>query len=98
MDLGAVRNVTGIITRGRGDYDQWVERYKAKWCADGRTWHDVDSGFEFFANFNRHMEQKNNFASVVQARWIRILPTGWRGHISMRAGILIEDPHYYGLA
>jgi len=98
MDLGAVRNVTGIITRGRGDYDQWVTQFQAKWCADGRTWHDVDSGFEFFANFDRHMEQKNNFASVVQARWIRILPTGWRGHISMRAGILIEDPHYYGLA
>jgi hypothetical protein len=98
MDLGAVRNVTGIITRGRYDYYQWVERYKAKWCADGRTWHDVDSGFEFFANFDRHMEQKNNFASVVQARWIRILPTSWSGHISMRAGILIEDPHYYGLA
>jgi hypothetical protein len=98
MDLGAVRNVTGIITLGRYDSDQWVERYKAKWCADGRTWHDVDSGFEFFANFNRHMEQKNNFASVVQARWIRILPTKWRNHISMRAGILIEDPRYYGLA
>ena len=43
---------------------------------------------EFAANSDRRTVDFHELSKVVRARYIRIRPTAWRGHISMRAELL----------
>ena len=36
--------VSGVITQGRGNVDQWVTEFKVEYSGDGMVWTDVDNG------------------------------------------------------
>lgn len=74
----------GIVTQGRGDADQWVEEYMVSYTMDGREWTFVERGRRFEGNYDRNTWVRNDFKEPVYARSIRIHPTKWFGHISMR--------------
>jgi len=88
-DLSTQRMVTGVVTQGRAGYSQWVTQYKVSHSSDGTTWSDVDGGNLFSGNSDRGTKVQNNFATPVNTRYIRIEPTLWHGHISMRSGVFV---------
>lgn len=81
--------VKGIATQGRDDWNQWVTRYRLQYGNDGNN-------FEFYTEvagqsaMKEFTGNKDRFTIVfhklrpVFARFIRILPRSWHGHISMR--------------
>ncbi|CAH1776940.1 unnamed protein product [Owenia fusiformis] len=93
VDLGRAVFVSGIVTQGRHDYDQWVKSYKLKYKAAevepfvGYTEDGIDKIFN--ANTDRDtIVQSTLKIGGVFARYIRIHPVTWANHISMRMGIL----------
>eukprot|EP00961_Rhodomonas_salina_P021509 288907-Rhodomonas_salina.1 len=61
LDLGALRYVDGVATKGRAEWDQWVTAYRMSVSADGSTWEDVDEGAEFSGNNDRNTLVTNHF-------------------------------------
>eukprot|EP00964_Phaeocystis_antarctica_P121327 scaffold84995_cov60-Phaeocystis_antarctica.AAC.1 len=94
MQINAGGNVPvyGIRVQGRAYYNngQYVTSVTVQHSADGSTWIYVDGGATFtgvsgsFGNFDAR------FASPVMAQYIRITVVTWSGHISMRAGLLVD--------
>jgi len=88
MDAGAEKSIVGVITQGRADCDQRVTNFKVSTSLDGTTWTAVDGGKVFPGNNDRNTKLTNKFISPVTARYVRIEPTAWNQHVSMRSGIL----------
>jgi hypothetical protein len=51
----------------------------------------VDDGRRFPGNIDRNSKVRNNFKTSVQARAIRIHPTKWLSHISMRFDVIFIE-------
>ena len=93
IDLGFFQNITGIVTQGRRDADEWVTSYTVKASEDGISWTDVGCGTEFEGNVDRKTRVKNLLHRPVVAQYLRIFPESWYGGMCMRAGfILCEKP------
>ncbi|XP_071503480.1 lactadherin-like [Diadema antillarum] len=93
IDLLTLHQVTGIITQGRQDANQWVTSFKVFHSIDGVTFTPVISpsgtGDEVFhGNRDRNTHNTNVFSVPVTARFIRIMPVSWHAHISMRFELL----------
>ena len=102
MDLGKVMNVAGVVTQARGPglnglggYGQLVTAYRVKYSNDAITWTPVDNNdFSFLGNSSKDNIKKKigrEFLKPISARYIRIYPEAFEGHISMRAGLLTLD-------
>lgn len=80
-DLAKVHKITGVVTQGRQDYNQWVKRYELQYSNDGVQ-------FKFYGslqgNSDRNTKVGHILKSPLTARYIRIRPTNWYGHVSMR--------------
>ncbi|XP_072022195.1 uncharacterized protein [Amphiura filiformis] len=88
VDLGTPTLVSGIITQGRDGTDQWVTMFTVEYSKDCITWKDVDDKAEFTGNTDQDTEVTNTFTTPVSATLIRIRPTAWEVHISMRFELL----------
>lgn len=51
---------------------------------NGIDWEYVDGGRLFVANNDSNSKVRNNFQSSIVGRAIRIHPTRWQNHISLR--------------
>lgn len=89
MDAGMTQSISGIVTQGRRDANEWVTKFTVKVSADGRTWRDVGCGRYYYANSDRNTKKKTMFHHPVHARYIRIYPIEWSGGLSMRAGVMV---------
>jgi hypothetical protein len=87
LDNGKLGSISGVITQGRKDYDQWVSSYKVKYKDESGSWWDID-GKIFPGNVDKDSKVTTTFSEPVRARYIRIYPQAWHGHISMRADII----------
>ncbi|KAI8493402.1 hypothetical protein Bbelb_287990 [Branchiostoma belcheri] len=107
-DLGEVSFITGIITKGRnyspdrsgGNHDQYVTRYTISYgdeTGDMKFYTNAEGQVtEFPGNTDRDTEVINNFRSYsgpISARFIKIHPLKWQGHIAMRARIMAGGKH-----
>ena len=72
------------MIQGRGDYDQWVKSYKVLYSVDGDIWEYTDNGKTYTGSMDRSTKIENDFDNIVEAKYIRIYPQTWNGHISMR--------------
>lgn len=90
LDNGKIGSISGVITQGRGDYDQWVKTFKVKYKDESGSWWDID-GKTFPGNSDRSTKVTTTFSKPVRARYIRIYPQTWHGHISMRADMIAGD-------
>ena len=91
IDVGDTRTITGVATQSRRGSAQRVTKFLVS-TADSPTgpWTYVNNGTVFDGNrydSTDHIED-NVFAHPVEARFVRIEPTAWNQHISMRAGVL----------
>jgi hypothetical protein len=84
-DLGSVRPVNGISSQIRGDCcpDQRMGSYTVKTSIDGVTWFDVPGTFA--ANpTNGDYSVVTNWFGQYNARYVRVYPITWGGHLSTR--------------
>ena len=91
FDLGAPTPVKGVVLQGRKNADQWVESLKISTSLDGKKWVRVDNGGAFLANDDRSTKKELLFDEQYEARYVRLQPVEWHGHISLRAAVLIGD-------
>ena len=57
----------GVVTKGRGDTDQWVKSYKAESILiEGQPFVPVDNGRTFTANTDRDTAVTNFFTNPIQ--------------------------------
>ena len=87
-DMGVVRRLNAVATRGRSDAHQWVQTYRFGYSVDGSTYtfitNDDGSDYVFTGNNDYNTIVTNDFESPVVARYVRIYPLTWYSHMSMR--------------
>ncbi|XP_019630632.1 PREDICTED: hemocytin-like [Branchiostoma belcheri] len=103
-DLSDVSDITGVITKGRnyspdwprGIHDQYVTSYIISYGNETSVetfYTDADGKVTVFpANGDRDTAVYNDFSGRITARFIKIHPQTWHGHISMRAKIVTVMP------
>eukprot|EP00960_Hanusia_phi_P062612 765213-Hanusia_phi.AAC.3 len=89
IDGGQVQGIAGVMTQGRHDMDQWVTLFEVEVSEDGDKWIEVECGRIFDGNSDRDSKELAVFLKPVIARFVRIYPLDWKGHMSMRAAILL---------
>ncbi|XP_041477638.1 uncharacterized protein LOC121425593 [Lytechinus variegatus] len=97
VDLRGTYRVTGVITQGRFDANQWVTEYKVAHSLNGLIFDTIRAAAStqdkvFDGNSDRNTQVTNYFSPPLTTRFIRILPTMWYGHISMRMELLGAGP------
>ncbi|PFX33163.1 Neuropilin-2 [Stylophora pistillata] len=89
VDLNTFARVTVIATQGRHGFKEWVTKYSMQYSDDGVTftlYKESDSSSEkvFDGNQDSDTVVYNKLTSPITARYIRLIPTTWNNHISMR--------------
>lgn len=81
--------ITGIVTQGRQNMGQWVKTAKVEVSEDNSNWTTVLTN----ATLNTDQTTQVNvlFPTVQYAKYVKITPTDWYGHPSMRLGLLIKQ-------
>ena len=88
LSLNSPVNVSGVVMKGRPDANQWVTSTKFQYENEDGDFVDVDGGFIFDANYDKHSLMKIFFEKPVRTKAIRIYPQTWQQHMSGRFGIL----------
>ncbi|XP_038060533.1 EGF-like repeat and discoidin I-like domain-containing protein 3 [Patiria miniata] len=95
VDFGCIVIITSLITQGRGDQRdrQWVTEFQVAYSNDGQEWTNVNAEGEsaptkFPGNSDRNTYVTTTFPKAFQARFLRILPTQWSVHCSMRFEVI----------
>ena len=91
LDNGVVGKITGVAIKGRATAGQWVTGFKVKSKGATGTWTDVDSGKVYTGNTDMTTQVDVTFDTPVDARYIRIYPQTWNGHMSLRADIVAGE-------
>ena len=65
------------------------------WHKKSFTFHYIFTVKEFTGNSDQDTHVPNKFNTSVRAKFIRLLPTQWTGHISLRFEVLGCDGKYY---
>ncbi|XP_072039795.1 lactadherin-like [Amphiura filiformis] len=90
---GRAYNVDARLLGGSDCCPQWVTEFKVQHSNDGIDWHYVLShnnqdAMIFDGNTDQTTVVTNLFPTLVEARFIRIQPTAWNVHISLRFEVL----------
>merc|ERR1719221_1611424 len=82
LDAGEEVMVSGVITQGRADRDQWVKIYlvEASVSASG----PFTRVGRFAGNSDRDTKQLRMFDAPVHARYVRLVAESWERDVSMR--------------
>jgi|ERR1711971_704079 len=96
LDLEDAKHVQGIqiFPHSSDGYREWVTKFKVQFAlVEDGLWSDVQNGEEFPGIGPGASQSCVAFEEPVVARFIRILPCAWHGHISMTANAvaLCED-------
>ena len=91
LDNGVVGKITGVAIKGRATAGQWVTGFKVKSKGATGTWTDVDGGKIYTGNTDMTTQVDVTFDTPVDARYIRIYPQTWNGHMSLRADIVAGE-------
>ena len=83
-DLLTTHRIESVTTQGRPDnnYRQWVTSYYVSYSQDGTNWTDIPGLYT--GNFDQNRKKTNRLPEGTEARYIRLRPNTWSGHISMR--------------
>ncbi|GLD55948.1 retinoschisin-like isoform X1 [Lates japonicus] len=94
IDLREVMVVSGILTQGRCDADEWVTKYSVQYRTDEKlNWiyykDQTGNNRVFYGNSDRSSSVQNLLRPPIVARYIRILPLGWHTRIALRMELLL---------
>ncbi|KAI4902433.1 hypothetical protein NFI96_027923 [Prochilodus magdalenae] len=93
IDLLEVQVVSGILTQGRCDADEWMTKYSLQY----RTYEHLNwiyykdqtgNNRVFYGNSDRSSTVQNLLRPPIVARYIRLLPLGWHTRIAIRMEVL----------
>ncbi|XP_072042888.1 EGF-like repeat and discoidin I-like domain-containing protein 3 [Amphiura filiformis] len=85
--LGVPTWVTGVLIQGRAETAQWLTKFKVQYTNDQDDWKFIQKAIGeiiFDGNTDQTTVVSNLFPTPVVASYIRIIPTAWHDHISMR--------------
>ncbi|CAG5858457.1 retinoschisin 1a [Menidia menidia] len=94
VDLRNSMVVSGILTQGRCDAEEWVTKYSVQYRSDEKlNWiyykDQTGNNRVFYGNSDRSSSVQNLLRPPIVARYIRILPLGWHTRIALRMELLI---------
>ncbi|GFS45227.1 hemocytin [Trichonephila inaurata madagascariensis] len=92
VDLGDVRGVYGIATKGKEFSPEWVTSYQLLYSTDGASYSyyqdESDNNKVFRGNFDESTEVKHVFKRPFEAKLVRLEPLTWEKKISLRLELL----------
>ncbi|XP_038047485.1 lactadherin-like [Patiria miniata] len=93
VNFNGTVTITGLITQGRGDrYNQWVTEHQVSYSDDAQSWDQVTDAFgtqiKFAGNSDRSTLVTARFPLALRTRILRIHPTAWNKHCSMRFEVI----------
>ncbi|XP_061681128.1 retinoschisin-like [Syngnathoides biaculeatus] len=94
IDLQEVGVVSGILTQGRCDTDEWITKYSVQYrTVETLNWvyykDQTGNNRVFYGNSDRSSTVQNLLRPPIVARYIRLLPLGWHTRIAVRMELLI---------
>ncbi|XP_033967705.1 retinoschisin 1a [Pseudochaenichthys georgianus] len=94
IDLMEVKLVSGILTQGRCDADEWITKYSVQYRTDEKlNWiyykDQTGNNRVFYGNSDRSSSVQNLLRPPIVARFIRIIPLGWHTRIALRLELLL---------
>ncbi|XP_069616167.1 retinoschisin isoform X1 [Ranitomeya imitator] len=93
IDLKELRVVSGIMTQGRCDTDEWMTKYSVQYKIDDNlNWvyykDQTGNNRVFYGNSDRTSTVQNFLRPPIISRYIRIIPLGWHVRIAIRMELL----------
>jgi len=85
IDLGKVKSVAGTVIQSRVGNSQYVTKYNAMYSRNGKQWFLAGSFTGIAKGKTRAI-----FRKAVRARYVRFVVIKWKGHVSMRADVLLD--------
>ncbi|XP_028835220.1 retinoschisin 1a [Denticeps clupeoides] len=94
IDLKTVKVVSGILTQGRCDADEWITKYSIQFRSnESLNWiyykDQTGNNRVFYGNSDRSSSVQNLLRPPIVARYIRLLPLGWHTRIAIRLELLL---------
>ncbi|XP_073794420.1 retinoschisin 1b isoform X1 [Danio rerio] len=94
VDLLQVRVVSGILSQGRCDADEWITKYSLQYRSEEHlNWvyykDQTGNNRVFYGNTDRSSTVQNLLRPPIVARYLRILPLGFHTRIALRMELLI---------
>ena len=88
-DFGAKKRIEKVAIQGRYNREQWVSKFKILISSDGKKFEQI--GEEFNGNSDQQTVVEVPLVPAPVAQFVRIVPTEWHGHISLRFDVLSSD-------
>ncbi|XP_072169864.1 lactadherin-like [Diadema setosum] len=93
IDLGEENIVTGVVTQGRSNIDQWATSMYISTSLDDTNWvftiDPLSRGRKVYpANYDRDSHVTSLLPKSVKARYVRFHPITFRNYASMRVEVL----------
>ncbi|MBN3303048.1 XLRS1 protein, partial [Amia calva] len=94
IDLKEVKVISGILTQGRCDADEWMTKYSVQYRTDENlNWiyykDQTGNNRVFYGNSDRSSSVQNLLRPPIVAQYIRLLPLGWHTRIAIRMELLL---------
>ncbi|KAL6107595.1 rs1 [Pungitius sinensis] len=94
IDLREVAVVSGILTQGRCDADEWITKYSIQYrTVEALNWiyykDQTGNNRVFYGNSDRSSTVQNLLRPPIVARYVRLLPLGWHTRIATRLELLM---------
>lgn len=88
-DFGAKKRIEKVAIQGRYNREQWVSKFKILISSDGKKFEQI--GEEFSGNSDQQTAVEVPLVPAPVAQFVRIVPTEWHGHISLRFDVMSSD-------
>ncbi|TNV75373.1 hypothetical protein FGO68_gene11368 [Halteria grandinella] len=93
--LGSPKKVVKVALQGRSENNQRVTQFRVKYSQDGLAWHFADDETFFEGAKDANTVVTHYFKKPFVARSVRINPTAWNEHISLRFEVYFEESCNY---
>uniref|UniRef100_A0A8C5JXY9 Retinoschisin n=1 Tax=Jaculus jaculus TaxID=51337 RepID=A0A8C5JXY9_JACJA len=93
IDLKEIKVISGILTQGRCDIDEWMTKYSVQYRTDeSLNWiyykDQTGNNRVFYGNSDRSSTVQNLLRPPIISRFIRLIPLGWHVRIAIRMELL----------
>ncbi|XP_055471708.1 retinoschisin [Psammomys obesus] len=93
IDLKEIKVISGILTQGRCDIDEWMTKYSVQYRTDEHlNWiyykDQTGNNRVFYGNSDRSSTVQNLLRPPIISRFIRLIPLGWHVRIAIRMELL----------
>ncbi|XP_003416075.1 retinoschisin [Loxodonta africana] len=93
IDLKEIKVISGILTQGRCDIDEWMTKYSVQYRTDeSLNWiyykDQTGNNRVFYGNSDHTSTVQNLLRPPIISRFIRLIPLGWHVRIAIRMELL----------